>query len=115
MKRSQKSQNKFKRSPLALAVVAAIAINTPAQAENFPAEINLFELDGDDGFVITGEGEEFTGGGTSVSSAGDFNGDGVTDIVVGIGGAVNSTYNGGASYIVFGGDDFGSTGEVNMR
>jgi hypothetical protein len=61
------------------------------------AELNLSQLDGTNGFVLTGRGVrgEF---GLSVSSAGDLNADGLTDFVVG----APSDGQNGRSYVVFG-------------
>ncbi|EDZ67045.1 FG-GAP repeat domain protein [Nitrosococcus oceani AFC27] len=58
----------------------------------FPAALELSELDGSNGFIINGIGP---GGrlGQSVSGAGDVNGDGLADIVIGAG---------SKSYVVFG-------------
>ncbi|MGF1522850.1 MAG: beta strand repeat-containing protein [Leptolyngbyaceae cyanobacterium] len=53
--------------------------------------LDAAELDGSDGFTIPA--------GASVSSAGDFNGDGLNDFIVGDG---RGNENGGVSYIVFG-------------
>jgi len=101
----------FKGSPLALAVMAALAMHAPAQAENFPAEISASELNGDSGFIISGYGYDFLGGATSVSEVNDFNGDGVTDIAIGMGDANIAI---GQGYIVFGGDDIGSSGMLDL-
>ena len=59
--------------------------------------INLSDLDGSNGFVIEGINEYDSSGG-SVSSAGDVNGDGFDDIIIG---ATGADY-GGESYVVFG-------------
>lgn len=50
--------------------------------EGFPAIIDLAALDGVNGFTINGS-EKFGGLGVSVSTAGDLNGDGLTDLVFG--------------------------------
>jgi Ca2+-binding RTX toxin-like protein len=69
----------------------------------FAASIDLSTLDGSDGFRISGE-TEFDRSGIVVSSAGDINGDGVGDMIVGASGA-NPHYDySGASYVVFGRD-----------
>ena len=64
---------------------------------NSSNNINLADLDGSNGFLIVGEdaGEQF---GISVSDAGDVNGDGFDDIIVGASIAGNS----GAAYVIFG-------------
>jgi len=48
----------------------------------FPATLELSELDGTKGFVINGV-DQSDKSGTSVSGAGDVNGDGIDDIIVG--------------------------------
>lgn len=71
--------------------------------KNFPATMRLMELDGSDGFRIDGE---MTGdaAGFAVSKAGDLNGDGIGDLIIG---ARNARHNGsysGRSYVLFGQD-----------
>ncbi len=73
------------------------------KAGGFSANLNLSTLNGSNGFQINGI-DIFDYSGTSVSSAGDVNGDGFDDILIG---APNSYYNPfsqepGESYIVFG-------------
>ncbi len=68
----------------------------------FPSTLNLSALNGDGGFKINGEyGTDLFGG--SVSSAGDINGDGFDDILIG---APRAKYGDGgvfgAAYIIFG-------------
>jgi hypothetical protein len=64
----------------------------------FPANFNLASLNGKNGFVINGVdlGDSV---GFSVSTAGDVNGDGIADMIVGSPWANN---NAGQSYIIFG-------------
>ncbi len=71
----------------------------------FAAMLNLSALDGTNGFVINGiDGDDLSG--RYVSSAGDFNGDGFDDILIGASGAnPNGNSEAGESYIVFGRDD----------
>jgi hypothetical protein len=64
----------------------------------FPPVINLSTLDGADGFRLDGiDGNDFSG--SSVASAGDVNGDGFDDLIIGAFGADSNT---GESYVVFG-------------
>ncbi len=68
----------------------------------FNKTIRLPQLDGRDGFRIDGEGARDQSG-YSVSSAGDFNGDGYDDIIIGAyPTGPNGRSSGGSSYIVFG-------------
>ncbi|WP_048753219.1 integrin alpha, partial [Crocosphaera watsonii] len=64
------------------------------------SSIDLSSLDGSNGFVLNGI-DEFDISGFSVSSAGDFNGDGFDDILIGARDA-DPNGNAGESYIVFG-------------
>ena len=71
------------------------------KASGFGARIDLSTLDGSNGFRVDGE-DQYDGSGISVSSAGDFNGDGYDDLIIG---AFGADYNGslsGSSYVVFG-------------
>ena len=63
--------------------------------------LNLADLDGNNGFVIQGI-DNFDNAGRSVSSAGDVNGDGIDDIIIGAPFADVSSFNEGESYVVFG-------------
>src|SRR4051812_19753496 len=64
----------------------------------FPAIIDLDDIAiGKGGFEIQGV---YDYAGRSVSDAGDINGDGIDDIVIGA--PVNSEYGGNAAYVVFG-------------
>jgi glycosylphosphatidylinositol phospholipase D len=64
----------------------------------FPAELLLTSLDGTDGFAMKGVGEGSRTG-VSVSGAGDVNGDGVDDVVIGAPYVRNLE---GHAYVVFG-------------
>lgn len=68
------------------------------KASGFQAEFNLDDLDGSNGFVIEGvhSGDDT---GKSVSSAGDVNGDGLDDLLVG---APGVGFLDGSAYIIFG-------------
>ena len=71
------------------------------KASGFRAAIDLSRLNGSDGFRITGEagGDE---SGYSVGSAGDVNGDGFADVIIGAPAATSNAALSGASYVVFG-------------
>ncbi|UKP00637.1 beta strand repeat-containing protein [Nostoc sp. UHCC 0870] len=71
-------------------------------SSGFNAQLNLSDLDGSNGFVINGIDErDFSG--NSVSSAGDINGDGFDDLIIGAPNAApNGQYGAGESYVVFG-------------
>lgn len=76
--------------------------------------VQLALLDGSAGFVLNGvEMEDFSG--VSVSGAGDINGDGIDDLVIGAYRAnPNGIANAGESYIVFGGSDVGGSGAFEL-
>ena len=65
--------------------------------------LELSALDGTNGFVLTGTGPyDYSGG--SVSSAGDVNGDGYDDLIIGARGAdSNGEYSAGETHVVYGG------------
>jgi hypothetical protein len=70
-------------------------------AAGFDASLDLSDLDGGNGLQISGEDAE-DGSGRSVSAAGDVNGDGFADIIIGASGADPSGEGSDASYVVFG-------------
>jgi Ca2+-binding RTX toxin-like protein len=77
-------------------------------------EINLSALSSTEGFVINGV-DSYDRSGGSVSGAGDVNGDGVDDLIIGAFLAdPNGLSGAGASYVVFGGNEVGSSGEINL-
>jgi hypothetical protein len=78
------------------------------------AVLNLSDLNGSNGFVINGIAA-FDRSGRSVSSAGDINGDGIDDLIIGAFGAnPNGNTFAGASYVVFGGNGVGSSSNLNL-
>ena len=75
--------------------------------------VELSSLDGSDGFVINGiDGGDLSG--NSVSSAGDVNGDGVADMIIGAFAAAPNGGNSGESYVLFGGGSVGGTGTLEL-
>ncbi|MEH2072511.1 MAG: hypothetical protein V7K47_30910 [Nostoc sp.] len=76
--------------------------------------LDLSDLNGTNGFAIDGI---FAGdsSGNSVSSAGDINGDGINDLIIGAYRA-DPNFNdvAGQSYVVYGGTNVGSGGTVNL-
>ncbi len=71
------------------------------KAGGFGHDVDLSTLNGTNGFTISGAAAgSFTG--LSVSTAGDFNGDGYSDLIVGAPGVYASPTWSGESYVVFG-------------
>ena len=74
-----------------------------ANAPGTGGELDLLALDGTNGFILTGV-DMFDNTGISVSSAGDVNGDGYDDLIIGAyGGDPNGDSNAGETYVVYGG------------
>ena len=73
----------------------------PAGAADFPPTLNLSGLDGTNGFRLNGVAAG-DGSGRAVSSAGDVNGDGLADLLIGAYGAGPNGSGSGVSYVVFG-------------
>ena len=74
-------------------------------SEGFDTNFDLSDLNGSNGFVIEGN-ETLSFFGFSVSGAGDINGDGLADIIIGAPGAeVNNQAGVGKSYVVFGSNE----------
>jgi hypothetical protein len=83
------------------------------QEENFPDDLDLTTLDGNNGFVIKGANPgDFSG--FSVSDAGDLNGDGIDDLLIGASEVdLGNSQDAGATYVVFGQAD-GFSSEINL-
>ena len=81
-----------------------------ASAPGTDGVLDLSMLDGTNGFILNGiDGYDYSG--TSVSSAGDVNGDGYDDLIIGAnGGTPNGVGNAGETYIVYGGANAPGTG-----
>ena len=75
--------------------------------------LDLSTLDGSNGFVINGI-DSGDSSGTSVSGAGDVNGDGVSDLIIGAPFADPNGDGSGESYVVFGSTGVGSTGTIEL-
>ncbi len=71
------------------------------KASGFDAQMDLSSLNGSNGFRLDGE-NSFDILGMSVSGAGDVNGDGFDDVIVGAWGADPNAFSSGSSYVVFG-------------
>ena len=78
----------------------------------FDAQLNLSTLNGTNGFAINGINPDDTSG-TSVSSAGDINGDGFADLIIGAPGASPNGTRSGQIYVVFGGKNINSSSTIN--
>jgi len=90
--------------PLAMMVSALLfsgAMAGAAHAQTFPAVIDLGGLNGSDGFRLDGAAAGYFSG-ISVSEAGDINGDGLGDLIIGAIGADPNGSSSGSSYVVFG-------------
>ncbi|MEM9276238.1 MAG: DUF4347 domain-containing protein, partial [Cyanobacteria bacterium P01_F01_bin.143] len=75
----------------------------------FSAAIALSALDGSNGFILNGIDADDDSG-RSVSSAGDVNGDGLADLIIG---AYGANSNAGESYVVFGSSNPSSVIELS--
>jgi hypothetical protein len=77
--------------------------------------VDLSTLDGSNGFVLIGtEVDDFSG--VAVSGAGDVNGDGYDDLLIGAPDAdPNHRHRAGQAYVVFGGPGVGAAGRVELN
>ena len=74
--------------------------------------LNLSDLNGTNGFRLKGV-SAYDYSGISVSAAGDVNGDGIDDVIVGAPDADNTGFGAGSSYVVFG-TDAGFAASLNL-
>ncbi len=93
----------MQRKKITLAVSMALCLSQISGANaQFDPTIELSDLDGLNGIRFNGVAE-FDNTGVSVSSAGDINGDGIDDVIIGANDAdPNGTDRAGSSYVVFG-------------
>ena len=85
-----------------------------ASAPGTGGRFNLSSLDGTNGFILNGINEDDESG-RSVSSAGDFNGDGYDDLIIGASGADPNGRRSGETYVVYGGASApGTGGELDL-
>ena len=74
--------------------------------------IDLTSLSASDGLIIQGDADSDYSG-RSVSAAGDVNGDGIDDLIVGAGNNDVGGSNAGAAYVIYGSTSFGAAGPIN--
>ena len=85
-------------------------------AEGGGRVIDLSSLEAADGFVIQGDTAGDFAGGRHISSAGDVNGDGYADVIIGARGGDDGGTDAGEAYVVFGkASDFGSPPDSTGR
>jgi hypothetical protein len=102
------------RRTIPLSAAVAWLTATTVAAGPFPATLELSELDGTNGFVLTGIAAGDAAG-YAVSGAGDVNGDGTDDIVIGAYGAdPGGRSAAGQTYVIFGAPDIGATGALAL-
>ena len=77
------------------------------------SNIDLAALDGSQGFVIKGF-ENLENFGFSVSNAGDLDGDGFGDLVIGAPGGYDIDFVSGKAYVVLGGSEVGTSGTIKL-
>ena len=100
----QQNKIKVQQNKIAVAVSLALGlVQLPASAQ-FDPTLELSDLNGQNGFSLNGvAADDFSG--RSVSGAGDVNGDGIDDLIIGARGAdPNGNSDAGSSYVVFGSD-----------
>ena len=94
----------FKKNKIVIAVSLALSLSQNNTFAQFDPLVELSDLNGQNGFTFNGLAS-FDELGISVSGAGDVNGDGIDDLIIGAEGS-DSNGNGGtgSSYVIFGSD-----------
>ena len=89
-------------TPVADAPLASLQALSGGSGEAFGPVVSISDLDGSNGFILSGIAESnFTG--RAVANAGDVNGDGIDDLIVGAHGVDQGDLEAfGAAYVVFG-------------
>ncbi len=104
-------RNTTRTRMMPLVALSLTGLATPVLAQD--AVVELSSLDGSNGFVLNGVAEvNFSG--FSVSAAGDVNGDGVDDLLIGADRAGPNGYSSGVSYVVFGATGVGRNGIIEL-
>ncbi|MGJ8662387.1 MAG: hypothetical protein ACSHWU_02000 [Marinicella sp.] len=93
----------FRLKKLELSIALALSIGAQKSYSQIEPVLNLSSLDGTNGFVINGPGISNLLG-RSLSVAGDVNGDGIDDLVIGADGADPNGSSSGSAFVVFGSD-----------
>ena len=92
---------------------AGAALVIYCKESGFDASFDLATLDATDGFIISGGGTSANLG-AAVSTAGDINGDGLSDIIVGAPRATGPAGSGsGQTYVILGSSSFGASFDVS--
>ena len=79
----------------------------------FTKSINTDQINNGNGFVINGI-NKFDESGAAVSSAGDVNGDGINDILIGAKRGDPNGNNSGQSYVIFGNQNLGDNDSLSL-
>ncbi len=93
-------------------VVLLAQVTTPAVAACIDSTIELATLNGQNGIVINGESGSISG--SSVSTAGDVNGDGFDDVLIGAPRTRDHGTNSGSAYVLFGGRNVNTSNQLDL-